>query len=130
MMLGDVLLDRQVPIAMLRSAIASVFSLPEERVAIVSGMENARELTGVTVDATELGGEFPMQLAIYVADADSLDLVEVAARIVKGLSIRALIPSDSVDPYKMVLIQPDGTVSEVDIDTHSIDELGEYRVVR
>lgn len=130
MILGEILLDRQIPADRLRAAIASVFSLSQERVAIVSGMEHAPALTGVTVDTTQLGGEFPMQLAIYVADEASRDLAEVAARLARLLSSKALIPSDSKDPYKMMLIQPDGAVSEVDIDTDSIDELGEYRIVQ
>jgi hypothetical protein len=93
-------------------------------------MENAPPLTGVTVDVTELGGEFSLQLAIYAREPPDGELVDVAAAIARRLATRVLIPSDSVDPYKMVLIQPDGAAAEVDVDTDSLDEMGEYRLAR
>ncbi len=128
MILGDVLLERCIASDTLRAAIARAFSLPDEQVAIVTSMENAPALAGVTVDTRELGGQFPMQLAIYVSDAGSVQLVDVTIKLAQELAVRALVPSDSVNPYKMILIREDGSSSEVDIDTHRIDDLGEYWV--
>lgn len=130
MILGDILLERSIPAEELRLAFTEVFSLSDEQVAIVTSMENAPALRGVTVDTTQIGGQFPMQLAVYVADAESAELADVATKVAKALAVRTLIPSDSDDPYKMVLIQPDGSLSEVDINTHSIDEMGEYQIVK
>ena len=130
MILGDILLERSISAEELRAAFTEAFSLPDEQVVIVTSMENAPALRGVTVDTTQIGGQFPIQLAVYVADAESAELADVATKVAKALAVKALIPSDSDDPYKMVLIQPDGSLSEVDINTHSIAEMGEYQIVQ
>ena len=128
MIIGDVLLDRFATRDELRAAVAAAFSLSEDRVELVSGMENAPPLTGVTVDVTALRGEFPWQLGIFVPEILAAELVDVAAAIAKRLGARALIPGEAEDPYRMLLVEPDGALVEVEIDAQSLDENGEYRL--
>lgn len=130
MIVGDVLLDRSIPADDLRAAVAAAFSVPAEHVALVSGMENAPRLTGVTLDVNELGGDYPMHVTIYAADAHAAEVHDLAAAIAQHLAVVALVPSDSVDPYKMTLIKPDGATVEVDVDVESLDNYGEYRLAR
>jgi hypothetical protein len=128
MIVGDLLFDRPVAADKLRAAFAQVFGLPTDQVALVSSMAEAPPLTGVTLEVTDLEGDFPLQLSVYVAATYEAELADVATKIAAQLGIRTLIPSDSPDPYVMVMIQPSGSAAEVNLDTSSRDELGQYKI--
>jgi hypothetical protein len=128
MIVGDILLDRPVAANELRAALAHVFGLPTGQVALVSSMAEAPPLVGVTVEVTDLEGDFPLQISVYVAAAYEAELSDVATKIAAQLGARTLVPSDSPDPYVMVMIQPSGSAAEVNVDTSSLDELGQYRI--
>jgi hypothetical protein len=128
MIMGDILLDRPVAADELRAAFAHVFCLPTDQVAMVSSMAEAPPLVGVTVEVTDLEGDFPLQLSVYVASTYEAELADVARKVSAQLGVRTLIPGDSPDPYVMLMIQPSGSAAEVKLDTSSLDELGRYRI--
>jgi len=128
MIVGDILLDRSVAANELRAAFAQVFCLPADQVALVSSMAEAPPLTGVTLEVTDLEGDFPLQLSVYVAATHEVDLADVATKLAVQLGAKTLIPSDSPDPYVMVMIQPSGSAAEVNVDPSSLDELGQYTI--
>jgi hypothetical protein len=128
MIAGDILLDRPVAADELRAALAQVFGLPTDQVAMVFSMAEAPPLVGVTVEVTDLKGDFPLQLSVYVAATYAAELADVARKVSAQLGVRTLIPGDSPDPYVMFMIQPSGSAAEVKLDTSSLDELGQYRI--
>lgn len=128
MILGDMLVDRCVTPDELRAAFARVLSLPLDGVELVTSMADAPPLKGATLEVTDLAGEFPLQICIYLATTADVAMAEVATKISEHFGARALIPSESADPYVMILLRPGSPAVEVNLDTHSLDELGAYRL--
>ncbi len=130
MILGELLLERPIAANELRTVFAQVLHLEVERIALVSTMAEAPPLTGAALETTDLEGDFPLQLCIYTAAAPPQELTAVAAEVAALLDVRILVPSNSPDPYVMVLVEPTGIVGEVNLDTESLDELGVYKITR
>jgi hypothetical protein len=128
MIIGDLLLDRRPTDKELRGAFANILDLSMEHVVLVDSMADASTLTGATIEVTDLEGDFPRQVGIYVAEAHVATLTDVATKLAIQLQAKVLIPDDSPDPYEMILIDPSGTTIKVNIDTSSLDELGQYKL--
>jgi hypothetical protein len=116
----DVLLDRMFENETLAVALADVVGTPGQDVLIVDDIAAAQvnESVRVLCERTELPGDFPLKLSIFLRDRrlERLNPVSVLLRLCAELDCSCLISDDSEDPYTMLLIDGLGLQRRVSID--------------
>lgn len=129
MIVGDLLLEKEVDPEALRMGLASAFDVDREQVMIVDSIEDVSSLSGIVGQVGRLEGQFVQQVSVYVAESmPLLELEQVATTLAREVGSSVLIPEDSPDPYKMTLIDSMGRTETVQLDVKKLDELGEYEV--
>ncbi len=130
----DILLERTVTPSGLRDGIvAAGLAGNAEAVEIVDSMDGVSGKPGVNVVCEQIrrgGGDFPLQLAVYVYDVLPNEATEVVARFAQAVGCRCLISDDSEAPYRMLLLAPGELPLVVDVDPNALDEREEYILTR
>ncbi len=132
MLWEELLLDRRVPDRILARALADALGIPETSMRVVEDVADAPATadgaTLLLVDRTGLTGDFPLQLSLYVRDADLARRIEPPAarlasvvRLCQLLDCTALLPDDSLNPFSWLRVRPSGAVDAVTLDPDRLD---------
>jgi hypothetical protein len=75
----------------------------------------------VLCDVWQRPGEFPISVDCYRAPVEPSETMVVAA-FARQLGARCLVPDDTVNPGRFLLVSPDGTVRPVHLDVEDTDD--------
>ena len=122
----DLLLDRWIDGPALGRALATVFDVEQQSVLVVDDVANLTlEVVGVKVlaERTRRGGQFPLQLSVYVRDEavwrrvqEFDEIVRLVRELCALLRSSCLITGDAQDPEEDFLIRPTGDLLRVTLD--------------
>jgi hypothetical protein len=106
--------DAPLEPAAVRAALADALRRP------VTGLDPDPDPDAVLCDVWSADGDFPTAVDCYLAPADAEELVAAQA-LAAGLGASCLLPDESVDPSKHLLVAPDGRVRRVHVDVTETD---------
>jgi hypothetical protein len=127
----NVLADRQLTPSEVAAALDRVFGLAHHEKSLVIRDVTEDDVpphTRVFAELIPVGGSFPSQLNVYLADEqlEPTDRVATVGQLCEMLQSSCLMPSASSNPYEMLLIEPHGAVRPVHVDVDRLDNSGEY----
>jgi hypothetical protein len=118
--LGDVLLDRKVDAAEVRSALCALLSFGSGEVAVVESQEQVATLDGevpLLCMLFRLGdGDFPTLLSINGYLLPDQPRIRTVARLCRLLGCRCLIDDGSISPFTFLLVDGGGGSWKVGVD--------------
>ncbi|CAM2006212.1 hypothetical protein [Acanthopleuribacter pedis] len=121
----DVVVGRLEAPELIRDAVAEAWSLPAAQVAVINDLADYpddEEIVLVVV-ASALEGSFGGMLSLQKSAAPAIDSQNLAPvqSLAKRLNLACLVPIEEDNPYLMQLVQPEGTVTRVALDTAAFD---------
>ena len=128
----DVLLGCLVEDTALVHAVAAALGLADDSVRVVDAVSDLNTLdeapARVLVESSELKGEFPLHLSIYVRDSElarelrsSSATLDRVKRLCKRLRCPALVSDDSLSPSAWLRVSPSRGVERVSLDAERLD---------
>jgi len=124
----ELVLERAASREQLHVGIARVLGVDEGDVVVSGGIASA-PAARVLVIVRELPRGFRRVVSIYLGPDLAGDEKGFAVSLCEQLASRALVSDDDVDPYSMLLVDVDGTLTGVHLDAASLDaEPEEYRL--
>jgi hypothetical protein len=148
----DVLLDHWVDATSLRSAVASVFGVPTERVAIVDSPDELSKLPAddavvasdvvndvlspqILVERVRQQRDFPLQLMIALRDEALLrkaagveGTLRAARRLAERLGATVLFAEGPLAPSEWLRVRPTGETDVVSLDVDESGDVDSYFV--
>ena len=124
----DILLNVAVEPEVLRRAVAQVLGCPMAQVRHLDAgsltLAVGRAVDGaVLLETTPTEGDFALRVTVYIRDETLLARLrsraatsEAVTHLASLLEVRCLIADDELDPYRWVLITPEGAVQVVRLD--------------
>jgi hypothetical protein len=126
----DLLLDRDVAWADLRSALAYALDTQEDGISIVQTIEEATANSPITAEVSKTKGDFITRVSLYLRKELEPNTYEVVSRLVARLGARALVSDHSDNPYTMLLFEAGHVPKKVTLDVESLDQYEEYHVAK
>ena len=132
----DILLSRTAEDDRIAAALARVFGLSDQDVAIIDDITEAEDMgdPGLICERTPIEGDFVLQLTVMPQAAAAVDLAErsedrdLVLALGKALGADCLIANDETEnPYAYSLIRTDGEGAQVHLDPDKLDD-GRYVV--
>jgi hypothetical protein len=125
----DLVLSCHPGVEKLVSTLAEVFNLEENAIHVTIALEDAKSDVSVICVRSELSGQFCLLLSFYVSFSID-DEIAILTAICEKLSCQILISNDdTLNPYSMLLINPEGILYEVKINPDKLEQQEEYEVV-
>jgi hypothetical protein len=116
------------------ATLAALFAVGREDVLIVESVMRLDEPLEVKVlcERFAVGGDFAMQLSIYVRDPrlEHPETLPLVAEFCRRLHCSCLVQDDSPNPYSAVLVSPTGERQAVFLNAERLDEQEEYVIDR
>lgn len=125
----ELLLERQASAEELRQAmVAAGLAADQGAVVVTDSMEVLERPQHVTVvcETWLRGGQFPLQVGIYLFDREPADAQAALALLVESLGTRGLTSDDSPNPFRMLLLSPGQPARIIDLDVQALEERDEY----
>jgi hypothetical protein len=138
MLWRDLLFDSWFDEPILSAALGSVFGVDCGEVLVVDEVRPDLDLDSVIVlaERTHRGGQFPLQLSVYLRDANlsrRMDADDTAVRLVLQLTARlnsaCLLSVGPDESGEELLIRPDGAIFSATLD-EELAERNEFVVIR
>lgn len=137
----DLAFDRAVPDERVRKAWATVFGVAPEDVSVVVDFagENpwADPRTRIVLERLKRQGEYPLQVMVILGGADLEARVatlegELATvrQLCAELDCRALISTEGIEPWELLLVTPAGETTIVEVDDDELEETGAFVLLR
>jgi hypothetical protein len=124
----DIVINRKVDKVDLKSKLVNIFKLNEDNISIVEALEESEEKSLICV-LTEIPGDFCSMFSFYLTSIINDD-IPLIIEICNQLNCEALISNDETnDPYSMILINAEGILREVQVDSEKLDEYEEYKIL-
>lgn len=123
--LMDILFERMLSDTEIQRTVAFVLKSEQEEVVVVSDFEDLPNKPYMAVCLVGWkGGEFPQYVSVYLWNLASsvISDIELGRAFAGHLSGSCLVSDDSVNPYTMLLISPDGHVRRVALRVSNLDE--------
>ncbi|MFC7527153.1 hypothetical protein [Actinoplanes sp. GCM10030250] len=80
-------------------------------------------------DVYQVGGDFPTVVDVFLAPSGVAEET-IASAVAVRLRAAVLLPDDTLNPFRYVLAEPDGTLRPVHVDEQETDDGPERRRVR
>src|SRR5687768_5813134 len=135
----DLLLDRWVDEAPLRTVTASIFGVPVDAVAIA---EDAEQLTAtpptsrVILERDRQHRDFPLQILVILRDDELTNrfdgfegALRMAQKLAEGVGATVLFAEGPVTPSEWVRVRPNGAVDVVSLDVDESRDVDSFFVV-
>lgn len=126
----DIILKDKSNKAKLTDSVAKVFSVSKEEVKVVDDVEDFLEIDTdryqIIIHHIPKKGDFQLMLSIYVMDRHLVDKVNNLHinQLAQLLNMECLIANDdSINPYSMILIHPDGVEKAVFLKDSEDDDM-------
>ena len=122
----DVLLSRVVPAPSLKGELSRALRIQESALELVAVEAlGSQELASKCVCAMAVvGGEFPLQLAIYAPDEVKLPTATaLAEHVSRSLDVSVLVDDGTAHPYRMTLIRWNAAPRTVEIEPADDDRI-------
>lgn len=128
----DLLLDRMLSVGEISRWLSEVFGVPRKEIVVASSETQVPlpPATAVLAEFSSAEGEFPFHLQIFtrrngLEPKDSAAAIENLSRV---LGVRVLMSDDTANPYRMILVRPDGDKAAVHLDADALDDHDAYIV--
>lgn len=128
----DLMVDRWIDVAVLRSAAASAFGVPDDAVIVVDTPEQlvaASPLARIILERDRQHRDFPLQILVIVRDEELArrfegfeGVLSVARKLADGVGATVLFAEGPVSPSEWVRVRPTG---QVDVASLDMDETGD-----
>lgn len=122
----DFLVDRPLGAAEISSWLQDVFGISEDEVLV----QREEDTTSIPPEVRilswydEARGEFPFQIRIFTHDKrlDNVRSEPAIDELSRRYSVRVLVSDDTPNPYRMILVEPEGIRTPVHLDMDALDE--------
>ena len=130
----DILVDRPLAAGGLKSWLVAVFQVSPAAIVVAPVADHVlvTDDTAVLCEFAAEKGDFPFRVAVFTrrADLDEKDAAEAVDLLCRTFGVQVLMSDDTANPYRMLLVGPDGSRQVVHLDPDALDEEERYIVQR
>lgn len=134
-------LDRIIPDARLAAAWTTAFGVDQVAVTIVDDIAETAPWTNprtrIVLERRQQAGDFPLHVTVILGD-EALDEAVIGPKrttamircLCAELDCRALVATDDLDPYRWLLVTPQGQIEPARLDVQQLDEADAFVLAR
>lgn len=126
----DLLIERPLSTEQLGDWLRDVFDVRFDEMVVAA--ESARapisDDTAILAEYGPVAGEFPFHVQIFTRrdDLDAIPPGPAVDALARRYGVRVLLSDDTRNPYRMILLSPDGSRRAVHLDVDAIDDHDSY----
>lgn len=128
----DIFIDKMLSKSEIVSTFSKVFNIDEKMVKLIKDIEDITQNNGSSIicQTYKTKAEFPLRLSVYIVDDRIIpnDGQRTLIQMSKELGSDILMSDDSNNPYLMLRICSDGSVTQVSIDIDAYDNAEEFEL--